>query len=157
MYYWYYRQYCLLSCRHYILPWDEAATTLTAKFKEDTTIKALYDDVDDIVGGTEPKPEGYSTVTFDLDGKGTSTDPLKFYVNPEKTVTLTAPSVKPNEGLKHTGWDKGLTGEFTEDTKITATYRALENIEPRNGPLPSSRSEERRVGKECRSRWSPYH
>ena len=24
-------------------------------------------------------------------------------------------------------------------------------------PLPSLRSEERRVGKECRSRWSPYH
>ena len=25
------------------------------------------------------------------------------------------------------------------------------------GPLNSIRSEERRVGKECRSRWSPYH
>jgi len=24
-------------------------------------------------------------------------------------------------------------------------------------PCPPSRSEERRVGKECRSRWSPYH
>src|SRR6266498_1301462 len=24
-------------------------------------------------------------------------------------------------------------------------------------PVPVSRSEERRVGKECRSRWSPYH
>ena len=24
-------------------------------------------------------------------------------------------------------------------------------------PLPMNRSEERRVGKECRSRWSPYH
>src|SRR3712207_6966395 len=24
-------------------------------------------------------------------------------------------------------------------------------------PFPSQRSEERRVGKECRSRWSPYH
>src|SRR6476660_5312017 len=24
-------------------------------------------------------------------------------------------------------------------------------------PSPRSRSEERRVGKECRSRWSPYH
>ena len=24
-------------------------------------------------------------------------------------------------------------------------------------PTTSSRSEERRVGKECRSRWSPYH
>ena len=23
--------------------------------------------------------------------------------------------------------------------------------------VPCSRSEERRVGKECRSRWSPYH
>src|SRR5688500_20195687 len=30
---------------------------------------------------------------------------------------------------------------------------------PRAGPSPSAcaRSEERRVGKECRSRWSPYH
>src|SRR5256885_3595889 len=25
------------------------------------------------------------------------------------------------------------------------------------GALPGARSEERRVGKECRSRWSPYH
>ena len=27
----------------------------------------------------------------------------------------------------------------------------------RMGPLSNARSEERRVGKECRSRWSPYH
>ena len=26
-----------------------------------------------------------------------------------------------------------------------------------DGTEPESRSEERRVGKECRSRWSPYH
>ena len=26
-----------------------------------------------------------------------------------------------------------------------------------NGELAGQRSEERRVGKECRSRWSPYH
>ena len=26
-----------------------------------------------------------------------------------------------------------------------------------NGMQPNRRSEERRVGKECRSRWSPYH
>src|SRR3712207_9093245 len=25
------------------------------------------------------------------------------------------------------------------------------------GPIPGFRSEERRVGRECRSRWSPYH
>ena len=29
-------------------------------------------------------------------------------------------------------------------------------IEGRN-PVIEARSEERRVGKECRSRWSPYH
>ena len=28
---------------------------------------------------------------------------------------------------------------------------------PRTVEIPMSRSEERRVGKECRSRWSPYH
>src|SRR3712207_7649375 len=31
-------------------------------------------------------------------------------------------------------------------------------LEPRRGPVElEERSEERRVGKECRSRWSPYH
>ena len=30
------------------------------------------------------------------------------------------------------------------------------NIETQGG-IPRGRSEERRVGKECRSRWSPYH
>src|SRR2546426_6258349 len=29
--------------------------------------------------------------------------------------------------------------------------------QPRNTRQPVERSEERRVGKECRSRWSPYH
>src|SRR5256885_13361321 len=28
---------------------------------------------------------------------------------------------------------------------------------PSPAPSPAPRSEERRVGKECRSRWSPYH
>ena len=29
--------------------------------------------------------------------------------------------------------------------------------DPYHGPGQAHRSEERRVGKECRSRWSPYH
>src|SRR5260221_1690463 len=35
-----------------------------------------------------------------------------------------------------------------------------EQLERQNGkifPAETARSEERRVGKECRSRWSPYH
>src|SRR5256885_5291954 len=32
-----------------------------------------------------------------------------------------------------------------------------ERVDPGNPKFNTSRSEERRVGKECRSRWSPYH
>ena len=37
------------------------------------------------------------------------------------------------------------------DTVVVRTHM------PENLMLVRSRSEERRVGKECRSRWSPYH
>ena len=35
--------------------------------------------------------------------------------------------------------------------------RAFDVLQVRNGRELATRSEERRVGKECRSRWSPYH
>ena len=47
--------------------------------------------------------------------------------------------------------------------KVSAVCEAVENDIPDDGApycTPEelrSRSEERRVGKECRSRWSPYH
>ena len=41
-------------------------------------------------------------------------------------------------------------------TKAKATVKStVEKIE--KTPAAENRSEERRVGKECRSRWSPYH
>ena len=40
-----------------------------------------------------------------------------------------------------------------EDTEARATIGNLTTLETTN----KNRSEERRVGKECRSRWSPYH
>ena len=46
--------------------------------------------------------------------------------------------------------EEGLTSEeLAEQKELRETYLSLfrENF----------RSEERRVGKECRSRWSPYH
>ena len=39
--------------------------------------------------------------------------------------------------------------KLCEDLRIKST--------PVTTPLEETRSEERRVGKECRSRWSPYH
>ena len=52
-------------------------------------------------------------------------------------------------------------GRILDDT---LPLLAAAGIEPTENPdksrkliIPTTRSEERRVGKECRSRWSPYH
>src|SRR2546425_4275700 len=45
-----------------------------------------------------------------------------------------------------------------QPTPDTAAIRRLSDASPLyNAQLRTTRSEERRVGKECRSRWSPYH
>ena len=36
-------------------------------------------------------------------------------------------------------------------------YPFLEETQKAESKMKDQRSEERRVGKECRSRWSPYH
>src|SRR5256885_6758110 len=44
-------------------------------------------------------------------------------------------------------------GDFLRDAcRLTGTHLGCEH-----GVCGACRSEERRVGKECRSRWSPYH
>src|SRR5688572_32190981 len=54
----------------------------------------------------------------------------------------------------------GFFGDFPErafvDTEGVAVADA-DGIDQRISLLGGFRSEERRVGKECRSRWSPYH
>ena len=35
--------------------------------------------------------------------------------------------------------------------------KVVVSVYDENGKIATGRSEERRVGKECRSRWSPYH
>ena len=48
-------------------------------------------------------------------------------------------------------------GLFNEVTVYSDTpYKIAESFE-KDGAKFIHRSEERRVGKECRSRWSPYH
>src|SRR5258707_10907261 len=56
-------------------------------------------------------------------------------VNSTGTVTLTGPA-------------SGTSAQRTVTLSSSDTSEAT---------VPTSRSEERRVGKECRSRWSPYH
>src|SRR2546428_8214049 len=48
--------------------------------------------------------------------------------------------------------DKGLCGALN-----TNLFREAANFDQAKTAFVVTRSEERRVGKECRSRWSPYH
>ena len=57
---------------------------------------------------------------FDLDGKGTTSDPVKCHVKKNTDVTAIAPNVVANTGLRHTGWNKPLKGKFSVDTTIKA-------------------------------------
>ena len=55
--------------------------------------------------------------------------------------------------MKLQEYNGDITRSAVELAKMWRTDKALRNLKA----LLRSRSEERRVGKECRSRWSPYH
>src|SRR5581483_4853224 len=58
----------------------------------------------------------------------------------------------------HVGQQVEVTGSLDERaTDITGVSTEPGLGRAPRAPLPGARSEERRVGKECRSRWSPYH
>ena len=48
---------------------------------------------------------------------------------------------------------------FVVDSEVTVVNEIAGNliVQVKESRLALDRSEERRVGKECRSRWSPYH
>src|SRR3712207_9215761 len=77
------------------------------------------------------------------------------------------PQVKANFYAKY-GLDKPVVtqyGRFMKNLVLHAdlgeslTYpgRSVGDTIKEYAPISARRSEERRVGKECRSRWSPYH
>src|SRR2546422_6009185 len=57
--------------------------------------------------------------------------------------------VIPHLGYLHSGFEK--LGEYRHYNQIIPLTDRTDYLSP------MARSEERRVGKECRSRWSPYH
>ena len=116
------------------------------EIKADATYTAQYTTVKDVVPGTDPetkkpndKPVGYKTVTFDLDGKGTTENETVFYVNPEKEVTLTAPTVTGKDGYTvKTGKDAWkpkfvAPATYKEDKTFVAQYTFEQSVVPQ-GP-----------------------
>src|SRR3712207_9300368 len=70
-------------------------------------------------------------------------------------VSINYPTVNPPEapfgGYKQSGLGRELSRHAMD------LYTQTKNVVVNLNPQPFDRSEERRVGKECRSRWSPYH
>src|SRR3989441_11239216 len=78
-------------------------------------------------------------------------DPADFSVDayPGRHVKGHVESLSPATGAKFSLLPPdNATGNFT---------KVVQRIPVRIRPDAQNRSEERRVGKECRSRWSPYH
>src|ERR1041384_7201052 len=57
----------------------------------------------------------------------------------------------------HSFWYEEALDAFRESTKVDPDFMMGYWGEAMTYNHPLWRSEERRVGKECRSRWSPYH
>src|SRR3989442_3247317 len=68
-------------------------------------------------------------------------------------LTLTTPRERPND-LPHVV--ERLTRKGGEEANRVRS-RGVVKVDHLPAVLSNERSEERRVGKECRSRWSPYH
>ena len=80
---------------------------------------------------------------------GKATEPTKEEVKPEQTQE------EAREVEKKPRPDTEIT---LNDGDIKVTSKDVEkNLAKKDVPFVLLRSEERRVGKECRSRWSPYH
>ena len=62
-----------------------------------------------------------------------------------KTILIIT-AVFPPEPIVSSRLSFDIANKLSEENEIVVLH-----------PHPSRRSEERRVGKECRSRWSPYH
>ena len=72
------------------------------------------------------------------------------HINPEMRVKVAQGDAKPE--LMQDGWRQFLVKVANE----SGTTAPLAAVSP-NAQSVHNRSEERRVGKECRSRWAPYH
>lgn len=114
------------------------------QYSDGYTIKALYNTKGDVIPQKNPngsdRPAGYIKVLFDKGEHGIKlSGQTVYYVNPNKEVTVPAPTVNANVGYEFSKWDKELKQKFTEDTTITAQYTERDNIVPQKNTDGSDR------------------
>src|SRR2546426_10176628 len=102
-------------------------------------------------------------------GYGTALGVIRAAVESGKHLRVVADETRPFlQGARLTAWElwkddidvrviaDNMAGTFMHQGLIDAVIVGADRIAA-NGDVANKRSEERRVGKECRSRWSPYH
>src|SRR2546426_10290757 len=85
---------------------------------------------------------------------------LAFFATPAYAATPPSGTISPaSPTVTWTGGPFLLSNPLScRDAEVTCDHFALTIVPPQPpGQDFVVRSEERRVGKECRSRWSPYH
>ena len=105
----------------------------------------------------------HSLIVFDEIGRGTSTFDgmsiaravLEYVANSKKLGAKTLFATHYHELTVMEDEKDGIKNYNIAVKKRGDDITFLRRIV--RGPADDSRSEERRVGKECRSRWSPYH
>ena len=95
------------------------------------------------------------------DGKAVKTTVLQLlnrqYDLTEDDFASAELEIVPAGKARDMGLDRSMVLSFGQDDRVCA-YAAVRGIlDAADAPKKLCRSEERRVGKECRSRWSPYH
>jgi len=148
--------------------WKKAGNTVvsTAKYVKDNIDKDMPQVLVDLRPVAEAK-QGHIPGAYSLPAAGISAAkdrlpadkkaPIIFYAADTKTAEDAFAVVRAwgysNSSVLSGGvaaWTKAGSTLSTGDLKTDIVYVP----KPRPGEI---RSEERRVGKECRSRWSPYH
>ena len=87
---------------------------------------------------------------------------VKLGLDPIRAIKMATINTAKCYGLKHLGAiSPGFQADFVvldnlTDLNVTDVFYKGKRLNE-DAPIRVRRSEERRVGKECRSRWSPYH
>ena len=115
------------------IAWDKK-DTLEIKDK-DVVVTAQSTQIADVIEGKPgvEKPDGYVEVKFVAGENGTVAE-TTYYVNPNKYVTLTPPSTKPNTGFEFGGWSQNaeIPTQYTEKlTTITANFNPVDSVIPK--------------------------
>ena len=122
-------------------------------------LEEIYDDTEDDEEDDGEEPEnGYETVKTDIVRAGDEV--FKTFV-PIEQLFKEVGIVDVQDGLIEYDEEDGNrtfcgVAEMEQSNPYLKTEREI-SVEDAENQLFLARSEERRVGKECRSRWSPYH